>query len=341
MENQKELFDVLMQYREMLSHIEMQRRSFKRCEYTTTYRFTNIDEINEVMAALKDALDSASQLLNEIQGDVAIQNYMTSMVHLKSSARVLDTDGESTKGDARDIVDVKRLDELVALLGSSIAYYNANLKQAGMFDTIHTIMVKLDAVFSSIVQAAYHPVACTTPPSVGFFKEWSIDEANISMTLLDKQKYFTAEEQAEIDEQERAKREAIEKAEAEARRAQELVEANAEMVLLIKEAGGLDWEWSGDEAEVVSDAVKAIKHIAGDTAEVMKNLDGIRTSPCISFVTKDEPIATKVFVNFAKFMSWIAGKKVIVYDTDAYSNIENLSYDTLPPGMLAHLEEEL
>jgi hypothetical protein len=340
MNDQIDLFNILMRYREMISLIEMQRRTLGRTEYITTYKFKSIDDIAEVMAALKDALDSASQILSDLQGDVAIQNYMSSIVHLKSVAMCLESDGKETRGDARDIVDVKRLDELVALLGASIAYYNANLSQAKMFDIIHTVLAQMDCALSSIVQSTYKALGCS-PDSVGFLTSWDVSESCILFTILDNKKYFTPEEQAEIDEQERIKREAIEKAEAEAKRAQELVEANADMVLLIKDAGGLDWTWSGDEAEVVSDAVKAIKHIAGDTAEVMKNLDGIRTSTCISFVTKDEPIATKVFVNFAKFMSWIAGKKVIVYDTDAYSNIENMSYGTLPPGMLAHLEEEL
>lgn len=340
MNDQVDLFNILMRYRDMISLIEMQRRTLARTEYSTTYKFKSIDDIAEVMTALKDALDSASQILSDLQGDVAIQNYMSSIVHLKSVAMCLETDGAESKGDARDIVDVKRLDELVALLGAYIAYYNANLSQAKMFDIINTVLAQMDSALSCIVQATYKALGCS-PDSVGFLTSWDVNESNISFTILDKKKYFTPEEQAEIDEQERLKREAIEKAAEAEKRAQELVEANADMVLLIKEAGGLDWEWSGDEAEVVSDAVKAIKHISGDTAEVMKNLDGIRTSPCISFATKDEPIATKVFVNFAKFMSWISGKKVIVYDTDSYSNIENMSYDTLPPGMLAHLEEEL
>lgn len=338
MNDQIDLFNILMRYRDMISLIEMQRRTLGRTEYITTYKFKSIDDIAEVMTALKDALDSASQILSDLQGDVAIQNYMSSIVHLKSVAMCLESDGKETRGDARDIVDVKKLDELVALLGASIAYYNANLSQAKMFDIIHTVLAQMDCALSSAVQSMYKTLGCS-PDGVGFLTSWDVSESCILFTILDNKKYFTPEEQAEIDEQERLKREAIEKA-AEAEKREKIRAAvNADMHLLAKEAG-VDWEWDGDcSADLVRDAMNAIKHIEGDVSEVVKILDAIKTSKSVSFVTKDEHIETKVFVNFAKFMSMVSGKKLIVYDTDSYSDIESMSCTMLPPSMLAQLEE--
>lgn len=189
----KELSDYLC-LNDMLRYIENDSENLKRLEGNATVTIaTSIINMHDTMVNLGACSKALTEMNKNPFEPAVLDNAAEAYRDFCTAWQVGSTPrptGDDFAFDARDIIDTKLLRECVEILYRA----TANIHDK-MFRTVGVILIR-------VISEAYATLAQTTIDNIPVMKGISkseLEQCDIRFKLLESQKYFTAEEQAQAN----------------------------------------------------------------------------------------------------------------------------------------------